>query len=160
MTLQTSGRIDVSDINVELGRSSNATGSLNSADFRDLADRPTGSIALSNFYGKSYVEPPITSYLTYSKTSTSGAGQPISITITVTRSKAASISAVYSGSFTHSLSSGTLLDITIPAGSTSGSRVVYSTTTTAYIADLTMTYTTSASNHTNPPTISLPDGWY
>lgn len=53
MTLPASGTIGVSDVNVELGKASNANTSLNDADARLLAEVHTGTIKLSDFYGKS-----------------------------------------------------------------------------------------------------------
>ena len=53
MTLQSSGAISINNINVELGLSGTATGSLNDAAFRTLAGVPSGAISMSNFYGKS-----------------------------------------------------------------------------------------------------------
>ena len=54
MTLPSSGSISFSQIAVELGKASNATISLNDADVRALAGKPTGSITLpTDFYGKS-----------------------------------------------------------------------------------------------------------
>lgn len=52
MTLQSSGVIRISNINVELGRASNAHTSLNESACRILANVPSGTIRLSNFYGK------------------------------------------------------------------------------------------------------------
>jgi hypothetical protein len=52
MTLQASGVIRISNINVELGRASNAHTSLNESACRILANVPSGTIRLSNFYGK------------------------------------------------------------------------------------------------------------
>jgi len=53
MTLQSSGPISMNDINIELGRSSGASINLNDAAVRALAGVPSGTISLSNFYGKS-----------------------------------------------------------------------------------------------------------
>ena len=53
MTLQSSGQISMSDINVELGKSATALISLNDSDARSLAGIPSGQIALSDFYGAS-----------------------------------------------------------------------------------------------------------
>jgi hypothetical protein len=52
MTLQASGRIDMSDINVELTNSATARVALGDQTVRDLLGAPTGRIALSNAYGK------------------------------------------------------------------------------------------------------------
>jgi hypothetical protein len=52
MTLQASGAISISNINVELGLSATATNSLNAAAFRTLAGIASGGISMSNFYGK------------------------------------------------------------------------------------------------------------
>lgn len=57
MTLQASGTISVSNINVELGRTSTAASNLNESTLRTLANVPSGSISLSNFYGKTYGDP-------------------------------------------------------------------------------------------------------
>jgi hypothetical protein len=55
MTLPASGPISFNQINVELGLSGTATGSLNDAAYRTLAGVPGSgtTISLSNFYGKS-----------------------------------------------------------------------------------------------------------
>lgn len=55
MTLPVSGAISAANINVELGKSSTAQGSLNDADWRSLAGVPGSGtqISYSDFYGKS-----------------------------------------------------------------------------------------------------------
>jgi hypothetical protein len=59
MALNPSGQISIGgptvgqSINLELGLSATANSSLNQANFRTLAGIPSGTIALSNFYGKS-----------------------------------------------------------------------------------------------------------
>lgn len=53
MALQSSGAISISNINTEIGRASNATSSLNETAIRGLAGKSSGTIALSDFYGKS-----------------------------------------------------------------------------------------------------------
>ena len=55
MTLQYSGPISASDINIELGRSGSATMSIDCSTVRNLAGVPSGTIAYSNFYGKSSI---------------------------------------------------------------------------------------------------------
>ena len=55
MTLPSSGPISASDINVELGRASNAYFDINGAAERALAGVPSGTISFSDFYGKSNV---------------------------------------------------------------------------------------------------------
>jgi len=54
MTLQSSGTISLSNIDVEIGRSSTATINLNESTVRTLAGVSSGAISLSNFYGKNY----------------------------------------------------------------------------------------------------------
>lgn len=56
MTLQTSGVISLSDVNVELSLSSTAPISLNDTKVRELAGVLSGLISLSNLYGKSDVQ--------------------------------------------------------------------------------------------------------
>lgn len=53
MALQSSGTITANQINVELGRSGTAYFNLNGSEERALAQRSSGSIAFSHFYGKS-----------------------------------------------------------------------------------------------------------
>ena len=53
MTLQASGQISLSDVNVELGNSATAEISLGAAAVRALLSIPTGQIALSDGYGVS-----------------------------------------------------------------------------------------------------------
>lgn len=53
MTLQSSGLISASDINLELGRVATAPFSLTGTEERALAGVPTGVISFSDFYGKS-----------------------------------------------------------------------------------------------------------
>ena len=52
MTLQASGRIDLSDVNVELSNSATARISLGDSAVRNLLGVPSGPVALSNGYGK------------------------------------------------------------------------------------------------------------
>jgi hypothetical protein len=53
MALQTTGPISFADINVELGVASTTTRSLNDTTSRTLAGVASGTISMSNFYGKS-----------------------------------------------------------------------------------------------------------
>ncbi len=53
MALPASGALAISQISVELGRASTATTNLNEAAVRSLAGVASGSISISNFYGKS-----------------------------------------------------------------------------------------------------------
>lgn len=55
MTLQSSGAISINNINVELGLSGTTNSSLNQSSFRTLAGVASGTISMSNFYGKSNV---------------------------------------------------------------------------------------------------------
>jgi hypothetical protein len=55
MTLPASGAISMSNINTELGRTSNASINLNDSTVRGLASKPSGAISLSDFYSKSYI---------------------------------------------------------------------------------------------------------
>lgn len=57
MTLQTSGMISLADVNVELNNQSNSSISMGFTYPRLLADRPSGNISLSDFYGKSWITP-------------------------------------------------------------------------------------------------------
>ena len=59
MALESSGTMSIGgstsgrSINLELGRSANATSSLGETDLRDLAGVASGAISMSNFYGAS-----------------------------------------------------------------------------------------------------------
>ena len=55
MTLQSSGAISLSDVNVELGRSSTATICMNCSAVRTLFGVSSGSISMSSGYGKSNI---------------------------------------------------------------------------------------------------------
>jgi len=55
MTLQASGVISFSNINTELQRSSTSLLSLNDTNARELANKPSGIISLSDFYGKTWL---------------------------------------------------------------------------------------------------------
>lgn len=57
MTLQSSGAISLSDVNVELGRSATASINMNEAAVRTLAGKASGAISMSDFYGKSNFTP-------------------------------------------------------------------------------------------------------
>ena len=53
MTLPVSGPISFNAINVELGVAGTTTANINQTSYRTLAGVPSGTISLSNFYGKS-----------------------------------------------------------------------------------------------------------
>ena len=53
MALPASGPISFNAINVELGVAGTTTANINQASYRSLAGVPSGTISLSNFYGKS-----------------------------------------------------------------------------------------------------------
>lgn len=55
MTLQSSGAISLANVNVELGRSSTTTITMNETVVRNLAGIASGAISMSDFYGKSAV---------------------------------------------------------------------------------------------------------
>ena len=55
MTLQSSGTISLNDVNVELQNSGTSLISLNDTEVRDLADVVSGTISMSNLYGKSFL---------------------------------------------------------------------------------------------------------
>lgn len=55
MTLPSSGVITAAMINTELGRSSSATFDINGASERALAEKPSGQISFSDFYGKTQI---------------------------------------------------------------------------------------------------------
>ena len=54
MTLQSSGQIEFSDINVELGQSASTAANIGQLPYRILARVESGTISLSNFYGKTW----------------------------------------------------------------------------------------------------------
>jgi len=53
MTLQSSGAISLANVNVELGLGSTTTISLNQTSVRTLAGKASGTISMSDLYGKS-----------------------------------------------------------------------------------------------------------
>lgn len=55
MTLPSSGAISLSQVNTELQKSSSATISLGDSDVRLLAQVPSGTISMSNLYGKTWL---------------------------------------------------------------------------------------------------------
>jgi hypothetical protein len=55
MTLPSSGKISIGDINEELGRARTTKAALGDADLRALAGVPSGLIKLLDFYGKSFI---------------------------------------------------------------------------------------------------------
>ena len=57
MALPASGTITLSEVNVELGFNSGATITVGSSDVRGLFDVSSGTIAMSNGYGKSSATP-------------------------------------------------------------------------------------------------------
>ncbi len=57
MTLQNTGPISIGDINEELGFSRTRNSSLGETAFRDLAGVPSGTIKMSDFYGKAAFTP-------------------------------------------------------------------------------------------------------
>jgi hypothetical protein len=62
MALPVSGVINTNQINVELRKAGTTQGSLNDSDWRVLATVPSGTISLSNFYGKVGYVPGSASY--------------------------------------------------------------------------------------------------
>ncbi len=92
MTLQVSGPISILDVNVELQQTSNTQLSLNDAITRNLAGKPSGTIAFSDLYGKTkyfyFTDVITTNRTTYNvKTAAVAAGwdlsKPLHATITV-----------------------------------------------------------------------------
>lgn len=61
--IKNSGPISVDDIRKELNKS--GTISLNDSDVRKLANKPSGSISLKDFYGKSNIEVILDRYISY-----------------------------------------------------------------------------------------------
>lgn len=59
MTLPSSGTISLSQVDVELGGNGSSLIGLGDPNVRALANVPTGTIALSDLYGKSAASPPI-----------------------------------------------------------------------------------------------------
>jgi hypothetical protein len=94
MTLQSSGAISLANVNVELGRSSTTNISLNESAVRTLAGVASGTISLSNLYGKSAI------------TFTPASGGTVSNTGIISSSVTVSSSAAVTFTFTTSSSSG------------------------------------------------------
>lgn len=72
MTLQSSGAISLSQVNTELGLSSTAQISLNDSAVRGLAGVASGTISMSNLYGK-------TGGVTFSPAGSTNSGAPTSL---------------------------------------------------------------------------------
>lgn len=73
MTLQSTGAISIANINTELGVASNTTRSLNDTTSRTLAGVASGTISMSNFYGKTY------SSVTFTPSGGTSAGAPVAL---------------------------------------------------------------------------------
>ena len=65
--IKNSGSISMDDIRKELSKS--GTISLNDSDVRKIANKPSGSISLKDFYGKSNIEVILDRYISYSRDS-------------------------------------------------------------------------------------------
>lgn len=65
--IKNSGPISMDDIRKELNKS--GTINLNDSDVRKLANKPSGSISLKDFYGKSNIEVILDRYISYSRDS-------------------------------------------------------------------------------------------
>lgn len=76
MTLPASGTLAASQINVELGRPSTALFTMGGAPERALAGVPSGTIAMSNFYGKTAGGGPAGRYASYLGNNGTGTGLP------------------------------------------------------------------------------------
>lgn len=119
MVLQSSGTISLADVNIELGYSSTREIQLGGADVRGLAGVPTGSIALSNLYGKAVTFTPdggtlgapayYQSLVTYPNTASINITASVPATWTWTRTSNQGTSSIASGgtgpSITFSLTS-------------------------------------------------------
>ena len=79
MTLQSSGAISIANINTELGVASTTTRSLNDSAARTLAGVASGTIRMSNFYGKSNAPA-----VTFTPNGGSSAGAPVALSASST----------------------------------------------------------------------------
>lgn len=105
MTLQSSGAISIANINTELGVASTTTRSLNDSAARTLAGVASGTISMSNFYGKSNAPA-----VTFTPNGGTSAGSPVSlynygaggaaVTVTISCSTAATWTITRTGSST------------------------------------------------------------
>ena len=85
MTLPSTGPISLANVNVELGLSSTTNISLNQTNVRTLAGVPSGTISLSNLYGKTFA-PTISISPDPLQTTISGGGSVTSGAATATAS--------------------------------------------------------------------------
>ena len=54
MTMQSSGTISLNDVSLELRNSSLSTININDASVRGLANKTSGAVSFSNFYGRNF----------------------------------------------------------------------------------------------------------
>ena len=149
MTLQTTGPISFSNINTELGVASTTTRSLNDTTSRTLAGVASGTISMSNFYGKSAA--------TFTPAGGTTAGTAVTLsdealggdTATVT------ISCDQSATWTYTRSGSTAGTASISSGGSATSISFFLENTTAFIRSTTWTVSATAGSTTRYWTVQL-----
>jgi hypothetical protein len=123
MTLQSSGSISLSNVDVELGRASNAGISLNESASRSLAGVASGAISLSSFYGKTRAAgySPVPGTYDATDNATGGASFTITSSSSVTWIWSKTGATQISGSIP-SGSAGTAITFSLPSAATTANR--------------------------------------